>query len=72
MKVFYFKAKKYTKRFNKNQIVWISQICANHLYIVFKWRGYGRYVTGIISKRNIDNIKHMNVEDKFAQRINSS
>ena len=47
-----FKAKKQTKRFNKNQKVWIVYDFGNHASIRFKYRGSGRYVNGIIDKWN--------------------
>lgn len=47
-----FKAKKQTKRFNKNQKVWVVYDFGNHASIRFKYRGYGRYVNGIIDKWN--------------------
>jgi hypothetical protein len=47
-----FKAKKQTKRFRKNQKVWVTKSFANYAYIRFKWRGNGRYVNGVIDKWN--------------------
>lgn len=48
----YFKAQKSTKKFNKNQKVWVVLECANHLFIKSKWRGKGRMVFGYLSKWN--------------------
>ena len=47
-----FKAAKRTNRFNKNQKVWIEWEFGNHLHIRFKWRGNGRYVSGVIDRHN--------------------
>ena len=47
-----FKAQRSTKRFRKNQKVWIKMAHGNHLSIHFKWRGKGRYVNGIIDKHS--------------------
>ena len=71
MKIEYFKATKKTRRFNKNQKVWISLNCANHLYINFKWRGKGRYVRGIIDKHipTVGEIKEIEVDKIFGERI---
>jgi len=44
-----FKAKKQTKRFRENQKVWVTKELDNHAIIRFKYRGHGRYVSGIIS-----------------------
>ena len=51
-RVKYFKALKSTKRFRKNQKVWIVADWGNCLRIRFRWRGSGRYVRGIISKHD--------------------
>ena len=71
MKVQYFKAQKQTRRFKKNQKVWIELHCANHLYIWFKWRGRGRYVSGVVDKfaKCVGEIKEIEVNDDFAKRI---
>ena len=67
----YFQATKKTNRFNKNQIVWIKNNYANHLDIRFKFRGSGRYVSGVIDKDNkaVGEIKSILVKDKFFNRI---
>lgn len=70
-KLEYFKALRGNKRFRKNQRVWLTLNCANHLYICFKWRGNGRYVRGVIDKFSsiVGEIKTIEVADKFAARI---
>ena len=76
----YFKAQEDTKKFRKNQKVWITNECDNHLYIVSRWRGKGRWVSGVMSKfdssyknlsRIIGNggIKEMDVTDDFFNRV---
>ena len=80
-KVKLFKAQKQTKRFRKNQKVWVTADFGNHAYIRFKWRGSGRYVNGVIDKWNwtseggwnkvigADGFKDIEVDDEFAKRI---
>lgn len=76
----YFKAKVDTKKFKKNQKVWVTIECGNHLHITSKWRGKGRWVSGIMAKfdssyenlsRIIGNggIKEMEVTDDFYNRV---
>jgi len=71
MKVQYFKARRSTNGINANQRVWIRQAFANHLYIWHKWRGCGRYVSGICSRfaPHVGEIKEIDVPDEFAKRI---
>ncbi len=45
-----FKAQKQTKRFRKNQTVWVLADFANHAIIWHKWQGIGRYVMATIAK----------------------
>jgi hypothetical protein len=45
-----FKAQKQTKRFRKNQTVWVIADFANHAIIWHKWQGIGRYVMATIAK----------------------
>ena len=81
VKILYFKAKKRTKRFKKNQKVWVIEDCGNHAYIVFRYRGKGRYVTGIINKYKSsfgynnaigeDGFKEIEVNEKFYNNLNS-
>lgn len=52
MNIEIFKAAKKTKRFNKNQTVFVVRNYANHLVIVHKYRGKGRYVCGYMDKWN--------------------
>lgn len=79
-KVKYFKVRQNTKKFKKNQKVWVTRECANHLYIVFRWRGKGRWVSSIISKydssyTNLNSaignngIKEMEVTNDFYDRV---
>lgn len=76
-----FKAKKQTKRFRKNQKVWVIHDFGNHAYIRFKWRGNGRYVNGVIDKWNWtkkanyntvigeNGFKEIEVSDEFGNRL---
>jgi len=66
----YFRALKRTRRFNKNQKVWIRYEYANHLEIWFKFRGKGRYVGGTIDKfcKVVGELKEIEVSDGFAKR----
>jgi hypothetical protein len=50
IKVKMFKAKKQTKRFRKNQIIWVLHDFANHAILWHKWQGKGRYVLTTIAK----------------------
>ena len=67
----YFKATKQTNRFNKNQKVWIKLNMANCLMVWFKYRGKGRYVSGMCDKLApyVGEIKTIEVDDSFAERI---
>lgn len=47
-----FKAAGQTKRFRKNQKVWILYDFGNVMGVCFRWRGSGRYVTGMMRKHN--------------------
>ena len=71
MNVKYFKSKKQTKRFRENQKVWIRYEYGNHLQLFFKWRGNGRWVTGICDKFApfVGEIKTIDVDESFAKRI---
>ncbi len=77
-----FKAKIDTRRFRRNQKVWVVCNLANHIHIRFKWKGKGRYVSGIIRKfdskydnySNVignDGIKKIEVSKEFAKRFGS-
>ncbi len=81
MNVKMFKAKKDTHRFKKNQNVWIAEEYGNHAYVFFKWRGSGRFVSGVIGKWDHkgdwnsvigDGFKTVDVEESFANRIDVS
>ena len=71
MQIEYFKSKFSTIRFNKNQKVWIRFNHPNHLDIFFKWRGNGRYVSGMCDKYApyVGEIKKIEVDEPFAKRI---
>ncbi len=81
-KIEFFKAKVDTKKFKKGQTVWITRNEANHINIVSKWRGKGRYVEATLAKWDSkyegynriigdEGIKTMEVEESFANRINN-
>ena len=74
MKIEYFKTLRQGKSFNKNQKVWIRLNCANHLDIWFKYRGKGRYVSGVIDKFStlVGEIKEIDVSEDFARRVHGS
>lgn len=74
MKVQYFKALHSTNRYRKGQKIWINSNQANHLYTFHKWRGSGRYVNGTVDKfsKFIGEIKTIEVENKFSERISNS
>lgn len=67
----YFKTKKDTKRFRKNQKVWVSRRFGNFIEIFHKWRGNGRYVCSTLCTWNkygqnlIGEIKEILVTDSF-------
>ena len=75
-KIQYFKALKNTKRFRKNQKVWVCIRQANYLEVYSKWRGKGRYtystvdkwysgVVGELKEIEVSNEFHKKVMDKF-------
>ena len=70
-KVEYFKAAKRTNRWNENQKVWVRHRFANHLWVWFKWRGKGRYVSGVVDRfaNCVGEINEIEVDDSFARRI---
>ena len=74
MQAQYFKATKRTRRFNENQKVWIRYAFSNHMEVWFKWRGRGRYVSGLVGRWHpcVGEIKVIDVDDAFAQRIAGS
>lgn len=82
MTIKYFRAQKDTRRFRKNQKVWVVIDHANHAQIRFKWRGKGRYVNGVIAKFSLikgewtlnrtigeDGFKEIEVDDLSAERL---
>ena len=71
MTIKYFKAAKNTRRFRFNQQVWIVHEYANHMDIVFRWRGKGRYVSGVIDKFSpcVGEIKTIEVVETFIHKI---
>jgi len=71
MEIKYFKYTKKTRRFNKNQKVWIVEEYSNHMDIAFKWRGSGRWVKGVIDRftKCVGEIKTIEIKDSFANFI---
>lgn len=72
MTVKMFKATKQTHRWRENQKVWVRHEFANHLLVYFRWRGRGRYVTGIVDKflhTAVGKIVELEVGESFAHRI---
>ena len=69
----YFKALKETRRFRKNQKVWIVHEYGNFCIIKFRYRGSGRYVSGILNKENqtVANatFKQITVHEDFYNKI---
>lgn len=76
----YFKAQVNTKKFKKGQVVWVTIEQGNHLYIISRWRGKGRYMSGMMAKwdssyRNFSSIignsgiKEMDVTEEFYNRV---
>ena len=47
-----FKAQVDTKRFNKNQRVWVTKEYGNFCQVYFKYKGRGHYVHGLLNKEN--------------------
>jgi hypothetical protein len=70
-KIKYFKTTKQTNRFSKNQKVWVVSEQANHLYIVFNYRGKGRYVKGVADKfaKYVGDLKEIDIQPSFAKRL---
>ena len=70
-KVQYFKSTKQTNRFNKNQKVWIRSSLGNHFVVWFRYRGRGRFVSGICDKSAlyVGEIHTIEVDEHFANRI---
>lgn len=70
-KVQMFKAAKDTKRFKRNQKVWVSYLFSNHMRIYYKYRGSGRWVRGVIDRGNtaVGEIHEVEVDNKFAREI---
>lgn len=71
MKVEYFRATCSSSRFKKNQKVWIQGSQSNHLYVCYKFRGDGRYISGVVDKRInlVGEIKSIEVDEALARRI---
>ncbi len=68
-----FKAAKQTRRFRKNQKVWITWQHGNHLDIRFKWRGRGRFVHGTIDHYApaVGLIREIDVSDSFGRQLHT-
>lgn len=71
MKIKAFRATRKTNRFNKNQRVWVVVNGANMLKIVFKYRGSGRYVNGVVDKfaSCVGELTEIEVAEDFAKRL---
>ena len=73
-KIQYFKALKNTKRFRKNQKVWVCIRHANHLEVYSKWRGKGRYTYSTLDRWDsgvVGELKEIEVDDEFHKRVMS-
>ena len=73
-KIQYFKAQKDTKRFRKNQKVWVCWRLNNHLEIYSKWRGSGRYTYSTIDRwdnKAVGELKEIEVTDEFYKKVMS-
>lgn len=72
-KVKMFRAQTRTRRFRKNQKVWVREEHGNHLSVWFRWKGSGRYVQGTIDKFHntvgLLPLKEFTVSNEFAQNI---
>tara|TARA_R110002050_G_scaffold29188_2_gene75392 strand:+ start:448 stop:675 length:228 start_codon:yes stop_codon:yes gene_type:complete len=66
-----FKAEYTTKRFNENQKVWIVEDYGNFCKVYYKYRGKGRYVSGILKKENKTFAipKYIEVTEDFYNRV---
>lgn len=71
MTLYSFKASKNTRRFRKNQRVWVRAGFANHSCIRFKYRGSGRYVNGVIDNYSkvITAFEKFEVDEEFYNRV---
>ena len=73
-KIQYFKALKNTKRFSKNQKVWVCVRRANYLEVYSKWRGKGRYTYSKLDRWDsgvVGELKEIEVKDEFYKRVMS-
>ena len=70
VKVRLFRAARDSHRWRANQKVWIELLCANHMYVRFRWRGRGRYVRGIVDRFTcaVGEIKTIGIDRDFAER----
>jgi hypothetical protein len=66
-KVKMFKARKQTKRFRRNQIVWVLEDFAHHAILWHKWQGKGGYVLSTIGKFNNKGWNPIIGEDGFKE-----
>ena len=80
MKIQMFKAQYDTKKFRKNQKVWVKMDMGNYIWIRFRWRGKGRYITMSMCKWasnwngwhpviGDNGLKEIEVPDEFGKRI---
>lgn len=74
IKIQYFKALKNTKRFRKNQKVWVCVRHNNYLEVYSKWRGKGRYTYSTLDRWDsgvVGGLKEIEVDDEFYKRVMS-
>ena len=66
-----FRAQVRTRRFRKNQKVWVRLREQNHLIIWFRWRGRGTYVRGVIERTHdaVGALQDIDVNCDFARQI---
>jgi len=67
-----FKAQRQTRRFRRNQKVWVGSIEQDHLRIWFRWRGKGTYVRGIIGRfdrKEVGPLIEVDVTEEFAMQM---
>jgi len=69
--VLMFKARAKTRRFRKNQKVWVRALEQNHLQVWFRWRGSGTYVQGTIDRfhKAVGKLHTIKVDSGFARQI---
>tara|TARA_Y100000310_G_C20557018_1_gene751082 strand:- start:798 stop:1061 length:264 start_codon:yes stop_codon:yes gene_type:complete len=70
-KIKYFKAQNDTKRYRKNQKVWIINDFGNFFNVVSKFRGKGRLTNAMISKHSkiVGDVKEIEVDKEFWMKL---